>query len=182
MRSRSLAAFIGVFSVTCCVVALDAGVAFACEPSYWYAEADPTLSCLRTKDVTDGVELRNGCGEPIEIAPEGCDEPCSETVRIAVAGSRRLELPGIADNPSEDVEQVFTYKQADQTGTITIGYSSNPCSNDTGDCSAAPTAGRRIPPLGTWLALIAPAALVALRCRARSARCSKHAGAPVAPR
>jgi hypothetical protein len=164
MSTRSFVVFIGVF---CCA---DAGVAFACEPSYWYSEADPTLSCLRTEEVTDGLELRNGCGEPIEIAPEGCDEPCSETVRIEMGGSKRLELPGIADSPSEDVERVFTYKQADKTGTITFGYSFNPCSEEVGDCSAAPTAGRRIHPLGTWLTLIASAALVALRRRARRTR------------
>jgi len=170
MNSRSLVASISVFSGACCVVALEAGVAFACEPSYWYAEADPALACLTAKEVTGGLELRNGCEEPIEIEPEECDEPCSETERIEVGGSKRLELPGIADRPTEDVEQVFTYKQADQTGTITLGYSFNACSNDTGDCSAAPTAGRHSPPLSTWLALIAPAALVALRRRARSAR------------
>jgi MYXO-CTERM domain-containing protein len=170
MGIARLFAFISVVAGACCLAAVHAGVAFACGPSYWYSEAEPALSCLSTKSVTGGLEVRNGCEEPIEISPEGCNEPCSETLRVGVRSSKRLELSDATDNPSEDVEHVFTYKRADQLGTITFGYSFNPCDDETGDCSTAATAGRRAPPGGVWLALVAVAALVALRRRVRPAR------------
>lgn len=150
----------------CLTLAMNTETASACEPSYWDFDTEPFVGCLKAEKVPGGYQIRNSCAEPVELTPEDCDEPCSETLRIEPQGTERLELPDAPEAPSEDVEHVFRYEQADQTGTITIGYSFNPC-DDAGACSSASTSGQRTPPASAWVVFLA---LAALRWRQRRAR------------
>jgi hypothetical protein len=153
---------LSILPAACFVNMMKADIVSACGPSYWYAEGAPTVSCLKAQDVTGGLDLRNSCSDPIDLTPAGCDQPCSETLRIAAKGSELLELPESAE---DDVELVYNYQLADQTGTITIGYQYNLCDNTTGDCSAASAPGRA-PSVGV-AAVLASLALLGVRRRNR---------------
>lgn len=132
------------FDRACAAVAFVAllvpDVARACEPSGWTPAATPPLSCLDTKDVGAGrIEVHNRCEDRIELTPEECDEPCSETVRVASNGTMQVVVPF---EPKDNERRVFDYKVADQTGSIVFTFDLNLCPEEQGDCSAA-VPGRR---------------------------------------
>ena len=128
---------------------MGSSTASACPPSGWLLTTTPhQLACLSVKELgeEEKLELYNACDDPVELTPELCEEPCSETVHVAAKATATLVLPTAAVESEEP--QVFDYRMADQTGTITLEFDLTECPSGTG-CAAVSLKGRASVP---WVA------------------------------
>lgn len=142
-------------SIAASLVMFGHGTANACDPSGWILAVTPAAPCLSLAATDDRrLEVHNDCSELLEIAPEGCDEPCSEVVRVDANAAAFLALPA---TPEDGDRKVFDYNSSQQTGSIELTYLYNNCSStEERGCSAASTAGTTtVPEVGVCLAFVA---------------------------
>jgi hypothetical protein len=101
---------------------------------------DPQLRCLRIWSESEGTfDLQNNCTEEIQVTPVECEEPCSETLRIASSDTEQLRFPKDAKNGDQ---HDFAYASAEQSGTITFTLDLNDCGSEDGGCSTTQARGR----------------------------------------
>jgi|GEM_PF-3781211 len=134
---------------------LGAGVARACDASDWLVDMRPRVSCIRLEGMEgkDGLVIINECSDAIEITPEGCAEPCSETVRVASNSTEFIPVV-LPEDPKDHERRAFDYKLSEQTGTIAYEFELNLCDSEDAGCSAAASGGRSAQGSG-WLVCFA---------------------------
>jgi len=140
MSFERILAIIALLSGAFFSIMMGSGVVSACEASGWSPAATPRLSCLGLAAIADGeFDAHNYCSDPVELSPEGCDEPCSEAISVASNTTVVLVLPAAAKGGDR---QVFNYKRSEQTGRLEFTYNFNDCASEEdsgGGCSTAST-------------------------------------------